>query len=108
VKQYNEIICGVEYHVLEYDTDDLDNSNVINEIFKANLIFKYLKIIDKTLSHDIINYYLDGMKHNESGPAKIMDNKKEYYILDQKISENSSEFKAVKRTELIDRMLNDK
>jgi hypothetical protein len=106
MKQYKEINFGVEYHVIEYTTKDINNGIALTEIFDANENFKYLKTIDKTGKIPIINYYLDGMRHNDFGPAKIIDNKEHYYILDQKIGDKK-EFTSWRRTKMIDSMLNE-
>jgi len=104
MKEYDNKEYCIEYHVIEYDIDDVNYGNIITKIFKCMLAYKYLKIIDKT--HNKINYYKDNMKHNDYGPSVISDsNSFSYYIEDKKISEY--EFKNNKRTKLIEDMLND-
>jgi hypothetical protein len=109
MKQYKENCFGIEYHVLEYDANDLFNyvpkTNVINEIIKCTSDYQYLKVVSK-VSGEQIDYYKDGMKHNENGPSTIYENKpKSYHVEDKKLPENV--FTGWKRTSLIDRMLDE-
>jgi len=50
---------------------------------------------------------MDGMKHNDNGPASVNVNKNKevFYINDDNLENN--EFKNYRRTKLIDDMLND-
>ncbi len=110
MKKFFEEAYGISYCVIEYDIDDLmcglPNTNVISEIFKAKLEHKYLKIIDRTIG-ETINYYKDGMKHNDYGPSVIYNtDHKKYHIEDSKLKED--EFKNWKRTKLMDDMLDGK
>lgn len=109
MKQYDENCFGIDYHVLEYDADDLVRNvpsvSVLNEILRCTLEYKFFKVVDKSLGEKI-DYYKDGMKHNEYGPSTIVDDTpKSFHIEDKKLEKN--EFSGWKRTNLIDKMLNE-
>jgi len=41
MKEYDEENFGINYHVIEYDSNDLYYGNVITEIFKCMIKHKY-------------------------------------------------------------------
>lgn len=105
MKKYVENIYGLDYQVIEYDADDLlrdaPNSNVLSEIIKCTLECKYLKVVDKITNQ--IDYYKDGMKHNEFGPSVVVDDKPKNFHVDDKEMKKDV-FINWKRTSLIDKM----
>lgn len=120
MKQYKEIDTGTEYHVLEFYSEDLldhsPNITVLNEILKCQVNFKHFKLIDSSiLDNKVVYYYEDGVKHNGIGPAEIRnlgkDDKGEnviktrYYCDGKRVEGDIPEFKAIKRTELLNKMI---
>lgn len=110
MKQYKETNFGIEYHVIEYDDSDgvrgSLNSECLNELIIKKDKVRYLKVIDRMYKNEVINYYIDGMKHNDFGPATVDNGKEKFYILNEKVP--MDEFKNWKRTKLMDGMLDEK
>ena len=108
MKQYEEFNFGIPYHVIEYDTNDcmcgVPDPRVIEELITAKNTYKYVKVIDKYYGDT--NYYMDGMKHNEFGPATVTKTGNEKYAVED-IKYQSGEFKNWKRTKMMDKMLNE-
>lgn len=109
MKQYKETKFGIEYHVIEYDDSDGVRGSLFTEGLNEILIKKdevrYLKVIDRMFGDEIINYYIDGMKHNDFGPATINNGKEKFYVLNERIP--TDEFKNWRRTKLMNDMLED-
>lgn len=106
MKQYKEDNFGLEYHVIEYDNDDgsygSPSLSLLENIISAKNNFKYLKIIDRMTNE--VNYYMDGMKHNDFGPSTILNDSEKFYINDKKVLDKS-EFVNWKRSKLINKII---
>jgi len=99
MKSYKQIEYGIEYEVFDFERGDLSQ---VEHLGKK----EHAKIIRNGHTY----YFRYGEAHNDYGPALIREfdgrYEEDYYQFGRRL--NEEEFKNIKRTELIDRMLKEK